>query len=254
MGDADVMIPAKDIPEALGMLKAEGHHWSCPRISRRMLAYRHSIDTGDDDRFKIDLHWRVIALVWHPGDNEDFWTRSRPSALHGVETRVLAPEDLLLHLCVHQLSHFSFFQAGIEPDHPMRWIADALTLLRATPSFDWDLFCREARARRFTLALSKALSNLRRRWSAPVPDEVLSALNAPLVSEFERADYEGLVTPRSASTGIQRGRLMWRRYLHANTTDPSLFLWAGFPAFLQHTMLLPSFPKFLVQFAKSRFR
>ena len=129
-----------------------------------------------------------------------------------------------------------------------------MTILEKTAAFDWNIFCEEARNRRFTLTLSVALSYLKSRLGAPVPGEVLKMLESTPVSEFERADYLGITSPRNATSGWQRGHLMWRRYREWKPDAAGVRRWVGFAVFLQHHTHKPNLRTLLFQLIKGRFQ
>jgi hypothetical protein len=109
----------------------------------------------------IEVHWTLLP----PGRLRtipiaDLWARSRPATVAGAATRVLSPEDLLLHLCLHAASH--------EPDGPfglgLRPLCDiAATIRRWGDAISWPQVqsrAREWRAGRcvfMTLWLAKEL-------------------------------------------------------------------------------------------------
>jgi hypothetical protein len=55
-----------------------------------------------ESQVTVELHWNLAApadgVSLDPGE---FWQRARPACLAGVEAYILAPEDFLLHLCLH---------------------------------------------------------------------------------------------------------------------------------------------------------
>jgi hypothetical protein len=80
------------------------------------------------ERSPVDLHAgfpRLYALSW-----DDLYSRSQLVTLSGLAVRVLAPEDHLRYLCLHQLKH------GLPS--PM-WLCDIAIALESRPNgFDWD--------------------------------------------------------------------------------------------------------------------
>jgi hypothetical protein len=81
----------------------------------------------------------------------------------------LAPEDLLLLLCVHGGKH-CWCQ--------LNWICDVAELLRAHPELDWDQVLEQARTRGGMRMLLLGLRLARDLLEAPVPDEVSEKIAA----------------------------------------------------------------------------
>lgn len=130
-----------------------------------------------DGKHGIDLHWYA---TWAPAREDDFWSAAEPIEVGGAQTLALCPTDQLLHMCVH----------GIWTDGvPIRWVADAVTVIRSAPGLDWDRLVGQARARAVCLPLRDALSYLRLHFEAPVPSEALVSLNHAHAGLLERAGH-----------------------------------------------------------------
>lgn len=125
----------------------------------------------------IDLHWHAM---WSPAPEDDFWDAAEPASVGGVPTLRLCPADQFLHVCVHGV-----WSEG----ERVRWVADALTVLRTTPGMDWERVVRGARARALTLPLLDALDYLREVFDAPIPPDVFHSLREPRPSVTERAGH-----------------------------------------------------------------
>lgn len=77
----------------------------------------------------VDLHRGFAELRARNWD--DAYARSQLATFGGTEVRVLAPEDHLRFLCLHQLRHGT--------PTPL-WLCDVAVVLETRPStFDWDL-------------------------------------------------------------------------------------------------------------------
>jgi hypothetical protein len=121
MGDIDLMVGRNDLEKAVSRLGDLGYvaeakitdiatwceirrHW--PRMFKPPPA------PG------IEIHWALterhqFSKITAAG----FWERSRPTTIAGVGARVLSPEDLLLHLCLHTASDEleGPFRLGLRP-------------------------------------------------------------------------------------------------------------------------------------------
>ena len=94
------------------------------------------------------------------GDDDALWAASLPVAIGGVPTRIPAPEDQLIHACVHGEKWVRV--PGI------RWIADAVALVR-DGQVRWDRLVEQAVRRRFVLRLRVQLAYLAATFDAPDP-------------------------------------------------------------------------------------
>jgi hypothetical protein len=97
---------------------------------------------------------------------------------------VLSSTDQLFHVCAHGL------QWDWSP--PIRWIADALTVMREP--IDWDRIGRLAAESSMRIRLASALRYPQFRFGAPVPRDILERLEhaAP---RWERREQRSLLKP-----------------------------------------------------------
>ena len=119
----------------------------------------------------IEVHWHLdrqrpafsidIAGVWH---------RAVPATIAGVDTLVLSPEDLLLHLCLHTCKQ------QISRLWPPRARRYAATLQQYGPRMAWQPFCVRAEHWGITPYVYLMLRLARDVVGAAVPDPVLIAL------------------------------------------------------------------------------
>lgn len=84
-----------------------------------------------------DSNWRGLSV--RPLD--DLWPRSRTLSLDGISMRVLSPEDVFLHLCVHLATHI------VEREARVGQLLDvALFVQRSGETLDWDRIVQAGRA------------------------------------------------------------------------------------------------------------
>jgi hypothetical protein len=149
----------------------------------RRIPIVHSTTFADALYRQLDLHWQAIGEGWHAELDDVFWRASVPVEIEGVRTRALSPAHQLLHLAAH----------GVRWDDPapIRWIADALTVIRsAGDAIDWRAVVEDSIVRRLTLPVGDGLAYLAEHFAAPIPAEALGALRAASVSALERFNYE----------------------------------------------------------------
>lgn len=178
MSDVDVLVRRADAAHALDVLRRLGYTRALDVPLERVLRTRHALQLHSPSGRELDLHW--YALHW-PYDDRDLWSASLPLTLNHTRTRMLCPADQLLHVCVHAVN--AFYPA------PMRWLADAVTVIeRSGERLDWQRLAERARARRCTLALLDALAHLSRH--AKIPAAVIARLRDAPVSAAERIAHK----------------------------------------------------------------
>jgi Uncharacterised nucleotidyltransferase len=175
MSDFDLLVHPHDAERAAALLEQAG--WR--RTSNLMIAFQHAAVFRRGEA-GCDLHW------WSLWDSRDaaadarVWEGGEEATLHGVALRVPRPEHLLLHAIVHGTRAFDLAA--------VRWIGDALAILRARP-LDWDLFVREASARGVAWPAGEALAYLAETFGASVPATAIAALQSRRVSRRQRRLY-----------------------------------------------------------------
>jgi hypothetical protein len=103
----------------------------------------------------------------------------------GRATLAPCPADLILHVCVHGAWTLSEATA--------RWVADAVTVIRAAGDrMDWDRLLAQVVRRRVVIGLRNDLTYLAREFGAPVPGVVLERLRDAPVSRREARTHRAL--------------------------------------------------------------
>jgi putative nucleotidyltransferase-like protein len=182
MDDFDVLVPVEQARAAMDVLARSG--WTpAHRHPELRIPIVHSTSFADAVYRQLDLHWHVIGEGWHASLDERFWKASVPVDIEGVATRALSPAHQLLHLIAH----------GIRWDDPspIRWIADAMAVIRSDgDSIDWQALADEAVVRHLTLPVGDGLAYLAEHLDAPIPAATLGALRSVPVPRLERFNYE----------------------------------------------------------------
>jgi hypothetical protein len=115
MTDIDLMLQESDLSRAYARLSSLGYS----RLERPHVKPEHysPLPHGNplvsQERIPIELHWTIETGPFHI-DVDGLWQRAQAMSIAGVEVLVLAPEDLVLHLCVHAAFHHHFDQ-GLRP-------------------------------------------------------------------------------------------------------------------------------------------
>jgi hypothetical protein len=238
MDDLDLLVHDDDVTRTVALLAEAGFEDASQsgfQIARRT---HHSAPFRRPDSIEIDLHWRPFDQA---GAANGVWQRALPSELASAPVLVPSPADQLLQACVHGVA--------IWPA-PMRWVADAVLVIRAAgPRLDWTGLVEAARAHEVTLALHDALSFLRAELSVDVPEETLEALAGAPTSISERLVHR--VAARRVVLRHGAGYLeLWDRYRRLVRSRGERPGPAGFLAYLADVWALPGRRALAPRFAR----
>jgi hypothetical protein len=172
MSDADLLVREADLDRVRETLAGLGWHVAPP-----LPEGGHQLPTFEHDGVQIDVHWSIEdSEAPFAIDVAGLWQRAEPSAFGQARARVLAPEDLLLHLCMHTAYGHGWRQF----DGGLRQLTDiAVVLRRYASSLDWERFGARARAWRVERCVWLALAVAHELLAAPIPDGVSARLVAP---------------------------------------------------------------------------
>src|SRR5262249_25573145 len=126
----------------------------------------------------VEVHWNIVGGS-HGVEVEasGLWERSRPAQVLGVDVAVLAPEDLLLHLCVHAVVLHRF---AIQ----LRDVYDlAGTVRRYRNEMDWAAFADRAAQYGLGKGCYLCLELARQMFGAPVESGILRRLRSDLIDD-----------------------------------------------------------------------
>lgn len=248
LNDFDVLVPTARGRDALELLEREG--WTPQTRPREKYkdeflerTYAHTMQDGKG--CQLDLHRHISFLVTDANGDEPFWNGSIPLTVEGTPTRALNPADQLLHVCMHGMPW--------SPIPPVRWVADAMVILRSA-AIDWQRVLEQAARHDLVLAIRHALTFLSEEMNGPIPQDTLRALNALPVSRRAQRDYDLLVTPpwqHNTAMKLWYHYEQYRRLSPVYRREPLLL---RFPAFLRDTWELPEtsdVPRYMMQYLKS---
>jgi hypothetical protein len=164
-GDLDLLVRSQDADRAKALLWAQGYRWLGGRppapFPRWLKVYELC---SADGQVLVELHWALTsATFFFPLDPAPLWTRLETVFLLETPVRSLAPEDLLLVLCVHGAKHH-WSRLG--------WICDIAALLRTTPQLNWQRCLTQARQLGGQRMLALGLRLAHDLLGAPFPETV----------------------------------------------------------------------------------
>jgi hypothetical protein len=207
IGDVDVLIDPSQARSAMRILEDQG--WIAWRgYGERDVLLAHGLDLRRPPEGAFDLHWYLLAECCWPGADDGMWQRARGGSSVTSSSLVPAPEDLLLHACVHGLRW--------SPVHSGHWVADAAHVMRsAGGALDWEIVAEEAARRRLGLQLREALCLVRDRAHVDVPASAIDALARQPATWRDRLECRWKGRPVVSGGGLFVIWSAWRRTVAA---------------------------------------
>jgi hypothetical protein len=222
MVDIDLFVRPDEVGRAWDVLIRHGWHaylGATPGQIRGQMRVRHGWSFTRDTENEIDLHWHPVAYCYAPDVAGSFWRHARWAEVAGVAVRVPDATEQLFHVCTHAI------QLMWNPS--VRWIADAITILRvADGEVDWDRLGRIASAARMTIRLRVSFEYLQREFAANIPDESLRHLTPARAAAWERK--EAALHARKPPLGVW-DYLRWH-WWHFRRVRPFDDAWRRVPA------------------------
>ncbi len=174
MADADLLLHEPDLPRAVALLSQDGFATVRDCVGRdAFYARHHHLAPMDKGGFRMELHRHLFPPPWASALPVDgLWARAEQAEIAGCRVRVLAPEDLVIHICVHAV-------VGEPFHHGLRPLCDLAAVIgRFGDALDWRALTARARVAPLDRPVSLALSSAQRLLGVHVPPEVLAQLNA----------------------------------------------------------------------------
>ena len=173
-GDLDILIREQDAERARDILLSNGYQRLTQISAAHAAAFHRARKVYElvrqDEKILVELHWAITSWTFFfPLNPEHLWERLETGSLEDTPVRTLAPEDLLLILCVHGAKHY-WSKLG--------WICDVAELLRVHPGLKWTALLLQAKhlGGRRILFLGLFLAHV--LLDAELPKEVWKEINA----------------------------------------------------------------------------
>ena len=140
IGDLDFLVRRQDVPKARDLLLSLGYRSQDELPPGQEAAYLRSqseYNLVHPDRVLLaELHWAISPKHFSFSFNTaSLWERVGSTTLLDVEVPDLAPEDLLLILCVHGAKHLW---------ERLEWICGVAELVRMNPELPWGQMMESA--------------------------------------------------------------------------------------------------------------
>jgi Uncharacterised nucleotidyltransferase len=180
MSDYDLVVAPQDVQRALEIVAALGYEPWQP-VTPEILRYRHAMGFKRADGHELDLHWHVLFDFCDA--DADLWFASGDTRCELLGHMVRVPDStrMLLHVLIHGMRW--------NPEPPIRWVADAMIVLRnAGDRIDWPALVAFAERRGVCRRTWLALAYLRSQFDASIPDFVLQRLARGSAGWLERLE------------------------------------------------------------------
>ncbi|PYS98219.1 MAG: hypothetical protein DMF63_16315 [Acidobacteria bacterium] len=195
MSDIDLLIKPEDFAKATEVLSEAGWDLQCnnPKLALQVI---NSCDFKNSAGEELDIHWRLMRDCWNADKNDLFWSGAVELEYKSLRTKTLCTTDHLFHVCCHGARQNSL--------SPIRWVADAIMILRSHNEVDWQRLYRLGKLYRLSLTLFHALAYLKEGFDAPIPEEYFKSIRDLPISRLERLSFT-LYSQPFAEWG-------WKRY------------------------------------------
>lgn len=228
MADFDLLVPVQQTDAAIALLNELGWNAEKPLqvLSTEKRAPFHGMGFFHQDRaMGCDLHWHIMHIHLSPIYDAPMWETAVPVKVGNIQTRTLCPE--------HQLIHLFFNGCVNEEGINMRWLVDALVVLKKEPAIDWNRLVAQCQLLEFVQPVAAMLEYLRTTWNVAVPVGTIETLARTPVSYRMRKVFECLNTPKGDRSGWQTFWLLYTQY-QMSRPQASRFFLLGFVQFLAH--------------------
>lgn len=229
MEDVDILVPVEKAKESVHVLSGRG--WkrrkdSGPAFNEKYPGMNKANHFTTASGIEIDLHWQLLSANKDRGSDEDFRLAAIPLRIDDTLTvHALNHTDQLFHLVVHGMQW--------NPNPLLRWVADAMMILKKEHDIDWSRLIGHAKKRQHVIATENGLNYLHHSFNAPVPRKVLEEIRQLKKSSFEYREFRFYNRPEGILAGLTG---TWYRYRRSDINVSPLRRVPGFLRFLQYDM------------------
>lgn len=171
MGDVDLLVRESHLAAVKEAIRGLGYSQYIKTAEKmKSTSAHHLVPFEKEGAAPIEVHWTLPAIARVGAEPAELWERARPAEIAGCRAFVLAPDDLLLHTCVHASLHHRF-GIGLRPLMDI-----AAILARYNGALDWDRLHCSAEQWHLSKSVSLTLRVARELVGAPVPDHALTQL------------------------------------------------------------------------------
>ena len=214
MGDLDLLVPREQLEHAVSALTSLDYREARPTQRQHLAALGDALwPAGEWGQPKhvtlarrdagvqrlLELHWELEYWRTRGALNGSAaataWRNAQPMRVAGVQTRLLADEEFVLHL----LAHFGLHGLGL-----LVWLTDIDRLIRRKQGeLDWDRITDLARASDLQLVAGATAYCLREWLGTPLPSGVFAGTD-----RWRTAALEWTLASRGKQPGAPNGYLI----------------------------------------------
>ncbi|HEX5034972.1 MAG TPA: nucleotidyltransferase family protein [bacterium] len=223
MDDFDLLVPLADAPRAIELLHQSG--WRQAFVTEKVFTpAAHSTGFLNPEGDSMDLHWHVLNQCCDADDDIVFWEKARPLEVEGIPTHALCPTDQLFHACIHG--------ARWNTVAPIRWVADAVGLIRTYPDdIDWQRIVELSRRLSLVVPIRQTFLYLSERFGVPIPSSCLNDLKTLPDTPWQRREF---LAETSSRRWLDEFPTLWHRYHRTQHSKKHRFKPYGFLRYLQN--------------------
>lgn len=221
MVDVDLLVPKGDLAAAIELVTALGYAPQQPLspVESYLAHHQHLPRFYKAGGLNVEIHWTItrpdqpyaIAV-------SDLWARAQPALVASTAVAALAPEDLLLHICLHA-TYQHLLEQGI------RFLCDIDAICRHVgPQLNWELVVARAQQWGWAPGVYLALQLAHELLAAPVPPAVLVAL-APVGAIDQVALVKRALGIRQMAARYSISREFAHMWRAPRLRDKGLHLW-----------------------------
>jgi len=190
MADIDVLVRKEDLEKADGLLAKMGYEYPdmAPAVwddfgERKQVRdkaavldwyktdHMHGVYCNPKAIKSLELHWGIARNASpFAVDTEGLWKRARAEKMHGATVWVLCPEDLLLHISLHDSYYHHLHRFGLRPCCDL-----AAVVSRFSKEIDWRRLRGRAREWGIEKYLYLMLRLSRELLCADIPVDLLQS-------------------------------------------------------------------------------
>jgi hypothetical protein len=236
-GDLDLLLRREDVLAAKRALCTSGYLPEFPLtpvVEAAFLdsgAQYHLVIRSECGRFLVELHWRTDPdFPVERLDDERWWERTGSMVMNGAAVRVLAPDELLMVLCLHGSKHH-WASLG--------WLVDVAELLRRVPEPDWRALGERSEALGCTRRLGVGLALCESLLGLRLPEAARRIAQGPGIKNLAESLASGLFHVAAPEPSVDQALRMSlalfertdHRIRHCVRTvfSPSLVEWSAWP-------------------------
>ncbi|HEY9072823.1 MAG TPA: nucleotidyltransferase family protein, partial [Desulfobaccales bacterium] len=217
--DLDILVRPQDMSPVNEALLSAGYSpldTFTPKQERLHLKRAYELSFVHPKFTELDIHWRFPDFLGGGLHADTAFGRKVQVNLEGKPVYALAPEDMLLFLCLH---------GGFEAWPTLSMVSDVARFLQCQETWDWSGLMHRAESlgmrRRLLLGLSLAEELL----AAPVPSSITARINAdPVLLGPYQQIQEKLLAGSSSATRFGAKNLFQIK-IRERLKDKLAFVW-----------------------------